>query len=69
VIRWVGTALCMIGMALTSLNIYPYNLYFSCIGSLLWCITAIRWNDNALAIVEAAAVVIYIVGILRFILF
>jgi len=31
--KWTGTGLCLIGIALTSLNIYPLNLWFGLVGS------------------------------------
>jgi nifR3 family TIM-barrel protein len=31
--KWTGTALCLIGIALTSLNIFPLNLWFGLVGS------------------------------------
>ena len=53
--RWGGTAAYMIGMVLTSLNIFPLNLIFGAIGGALWCVVGIRWKDKALIIVEAAS--------------
>lgn len=62
-LRWTGTGLCLIGIALTSLNIYPLNLLFGLIGSLLWTIQGYLYRDYALLIVEAVAVAIYFAGL------
>jgi len=62
-IRWSGTILCLIGIALTSLNIYPLNLLFGLVGSFLWTVQGYLYRDNALVIVELVAVIIYLVGI------
>ena len=62
-IRWTGTVLCLIGIALTSLNIYPLNLFFGLVGSFLWTLQGYINKDYALLIVEAVAVIIYIVGV------
>ena len=35
-LRWGGTALYLIGMVLTALNIYPLNLIFGAAGGLAW---------------------------------
>ena len=62
-IRWSGTILCLIGIALTSLNIYPLNLLFGLIGSFLWTVQGYLYRDNALLLVELVAVIIYLAGI------
>jgi hypothetical protein len=64
-IRWTGTILCLIGIALTSLNIYPLNLIFGLIGSFLWTVQGYLYRDNALLLVELVAVLIYLAGIVK----
>jgi hypothetical protein len=64
-IRWSGTVLCLIGIALTSLNIYPLNLLFGLVGSFLWTIQGYLYRDNALLLVELVAVLMYLAGILK----
>jgi hypothetical protein len=63
-IRWSGTVLCLIGIALTSLNIYPLNLVFGLVGSFLWTVQGYLYRDNALLIVELVATIIYIAGLI-----
>ena len=63
--KWTGTALCLVGIALTSLNIFPLNLWFGFTGSLLWAVAGIRQKDYALFIVEFVAVLMYFYGIIR----
>jgi ABC-type siderophore export system fused ATPase/permease subunit len=64
-IRWGGTLLCLIGIALTSLNIYPLNLLFGLVGSFLWTVQGYLYRDNALLVVELVAVLMYMAGILK----
>jgi hypothetical protein len=64
-IRWGGTFLCLVGIALTSLNIYPLNLLFGLVGSFLWTVQGYLYRDYALLIVEAVAVIIYFAGVLK----
>jgi len=64
-IRWGGTCLCLVGIALTSLNIYPLNLVFGLVGSFLWTVQGYLYRDNALLLVELVAVLIYLVGIVK----
>jgi hypothetical protein len=63
-IRWSGTILCLIGIALTSLNIYPLNLVFGLVGSFLWTVQGYLYRDNALLVVELVAVLMYLGGLL-----
>lgn len=61
-IKWAGTTLCLIGIALTSFNVYPANIIFSLIGSMLWTFAGILQQDAPLVLVEGVAVALYIVG-------
>ena len=61
--KWVGTILCLIGILLTSLNIYPVNLHFGLIGSAIWALVGIYQEDIPLFIVEFVAVFFYVVGV------
>jgi hypothetical protein len=63
-IRWTGTVLCLLGIGLTSLNIFPLNLYFGFFGSVLWSIAGYQHKDYALFLVEFVAVIMYFFGIL-----
>jgi len=64
-IKWTGTALCLIGIALTSLNIFPLNLWFGLVGSGLWAWSAVYQKDYALFVVEAVAVLMYLGGLIK----
>jgi hypothetical protein len=60
--KWVATCLCLIGIALTSFNIYPLNIILSAIGSAMWAWAGWKQRDNPLLIVEAVAVFFYASG-------
>lgn len=62
-VKWTGTVLCLIGIALTSFNIYPLNLIFGFVGSGLWTLAGYVQDDNPLMIVELVATVVYAAGI------
>jgi hypothetical protein len=64
-IRWGGTFLCLVGIALTSINIYPLNLLFGLVGSFLWTVQGYLYRDNALLVVELVAVLMYLGGIFK----
>ena len=63
-IKWLGTILCLIGIALTSFNIYPINIVLSLIGSALWTWAGWAQKDMPLFLVEAVAVVMYMAGVI-----
>lgn len=62
-VKWIGTILCLIGIALTSANVYPSNLYFGLVGSAIWAGAGIYQGDIPLFLVEAVAVAFYIAGV------
>ena len=66
--KWTGTFLCLVGIALTSLNIYPANIIFGMIGSGLWTLAGVLQNDAPLVLVEAVATVIYFFGIVLYLI-
>jgi hypothetical protein len=63
--RWAGTAFYLVGMVLTSINIYPLNLVFGALGGAMWCLVGIQWKDRALILVEAASAGIYCFGLIN----
>jgi hypothetical protein len=67
-IKWSGTLLCLIGIALTSFNIYPANIVFGLIGSGLWTLAGVVQNDAPLVLVEAVATLLYFFGIVVYII-
>ena len=66
IIKWLGTILCLAGIALTSFNIYPINIVLSLVGSVLWTLAGWLQKDVPLFLVEAVAVVFYIAGAITF---
>lgn len=65
VYKWAGTILCLIGIGLTSLNVYPLNLLFGLVGSFLWTMVGVYTKDHALFVVEAVAVAMYLGGMIK----
>lgn len=62
VIKWTGTILCLIGICLTSFNVYPLNIFLSLIGSALWTWAGWIQRDTPLVLVEGVAVTLYFMG-------
>jgi hypothetical protein len=60
--KWLATCLCLVGITLTSFNIYPMNIVLSAVGSAMWAWAGWKQRDNPLLIVEAVAVFFYASG-------
>ena len=62
-IKWASSTLLMLGMILTSQNIFPYNLYLHVLGTCGWLFVSIVWNDRALIVLNSVALSIFVNGI------
>ncbi len=63
IIEWSSTAILIVGVALTSFNIYPLNVYLSFAGNLGWLIVALSWRKKSLIVIQIVMAVIYMAGI------
>jgi len=66
-LKWTGTVLCLLGILLTSLNIYPLNIFIGFVGSGIWAYAGYEQDDFALFTVEIVAVALYLAGIVLYI--
>jgi hypothetical protein len=64
-IEWSATVTLMLGVALTSWNIYPANLYMSVLGNFLWFLMALHWKKLSLTIIQSVILLIYTVGLFK----
>ena len=64
-IKWVSSIFIIVGMALTSANIFPLNIYIHGIGVTGWLIVGMLWHDRALIFLNAVAIFVYATGILN----
>jgi drug/metabolite transporter (DMT)-like permease len=65
-IKWIGTILCLIGIALTSINVFPSNIWFGLVGSAIWSFAGIYQRDIPLFLVEFVAVAFYGIGVVTY---
>ena len=65
-IKWFSSIVMIFGIILTSNNIFPLNLYISCIGLLGWIVVAMMWRDRSLMILNAVGFTIYVNGIVQY---
>ena len=62
-VKWISSLVIIVGMIMSSLNIYPYNLYIHLIGVAGWLWVGFLWHDRALILLNAIAVGIFSLGI------
>ena len=65
-IKWGSSFVIIAGMILTSMNIYPANLYVHLIGVSGWFVVGMLWHDRALIFLNAIAIAVFIIGILEY---
>ena len=52
------------GMALTTSNIYPLNMYMHLAGIIGWLVVSVAWHDRSLIMLNVVAAFIFINGII-----
>ena len=62
-IKWGSSIILSIGIALTSYNIYPLNLYVQVIGVSGWLLVGYLCNDKPLTFINFIGVVTLLSGI------
>lgn len=62
--KWSSSLLLIAGMASTSANFYPYNMYLHLGGIIGWLLVACAWHDRSLIVMNMAAFLIFLSGII-----
>ena len=62
VVKWVATAVQLVGYGLTGLNIVPWNVFAFFIGIFLWFAVGVMWKDRAIMGVHVGAFVSLLAG-------
>ena len=65
VVKWVATAVQLVGYGLTGLNIVPWNVFAFFIGIFLWFAVGVMWKDRAIMVVHVGAFVSLFAGYLN----
>lgn len=64
-IEVLATVTLIVGVALTSWNVYPINIYINVVGNFLWFILAIKWNKWSLIIIQTFVLLLYLGGMIK----
>ena len=65
IVKWIATAVQLVGYGLTGLNIVPWNIYAFLVGILLWFAVGVMWKDRAIMLVHVGAFISLGVGYLN----
>lgn len=63
--KWLGSICLVTGLSLRSAEVYPYDLYFTLLGSVLWTYVGMVWRDRAIMIVNAIYIGIVLMGLVK----
>ena len=64
-VKWISTALVLIGILLTNLDIYPINIYFHGLGVVGWTIAAFISNNKAILTNFGLQIPLFLIGIYK----
>ena len=64
IVKWIATAIQLIGYGLTGLNIVPWNVFAFFIGIVLWFLVGYMWKDKAIMVVHIGAFIAILAGYL-----
>jgi hypothetical protein len=62
-LKWLATAITVIGAVCTSINLYPLGPALLNLGAFLWLIVAIKWREWSLIVINATLLAIYTTGL------
>jgi len=63
VLKWTACAVTLSGALMTALRVDPLNIYLLNLGSFLYLIWAIRIRELNLIVINAALLIIYVIGL------
>ena len=63
-IKWASSLVVIAGIAATSANLYPYNMYLHLVGIVGWFVVSLAWHDRSLITLNTVAAFIYLNGII-----
>tara|TARA_B100001778_G_C18008187_1_gene371022 strand:- start:116 stop:430 length:315 start_codon:yes stop_codon:yes gene_type:complete len=64
-IKWVSSIIIIVGMVLSSANIYPLNIWVHMFGVTGWLIVGMLWHDRALIFLNAVAIFVFASGLVN----
>jgi len=63
-LKWIATAILIIGTAVNSIGIYPAGPLILVLGGFLWLIVSIRWREPSLIVVNSVMTATGLAGLI-----
>ena len=67
-LKWFSTLFVLMGILLTNLNIYPYNILIHGIGVTGWSLWAYLKKDNAILVNFSFQIPLFLIGYINYIM-
>ena len=64
-VKWVSSIIIIVGMVLSSANIYPMNIWVHMFGVTGWLIVGMLWHDRALIFLNGIAIFVFASGLVN----
>ena len=64
-VKWASSIIIIVGMVLSSANIYPLNIWVHMFGVTGWLIVGMLWHDRALIFLNAVAIFVFASGLVN----
>jgi hypothetical protein len=65
-IEWISTFLLVVGVALTSWDVTPWNMWLGLISNAAWIYIGARWHRWSLMVVSIVICSLYVGGLIRY---
>jgi len=65
IIKWVASVIQILGYTATGFDWTPWNAYLFLAGVAGWLVVGILWNDRALMLIHAVALIAILAGLLN----
>lgn len=64
-VSWAANIITVVGVTLTSFDVYPLNIAVLAVACVFWVITGLLWKKPELWTLNALIFVIYLYGLIR----
>ena len=61
-IKWIASAIQVLGYSATALGWTPWNLYLFLVGVLGWFVVGVLWRDRAIMLIHVVAFAAMVIG-------
>jgi hypothetical protein len=63
-LKWIATALLIVGCAFTSINVYPLGPIITGLGGIFWLVVSIMWKEWSLIVTNSVLLSVNALGLI-----